>query len=68
MPCMTILYIVNSVSQTPRSIVDSQLGDSSWPLESSSHVCVGMYGFTYSLYHPERPRIIENQCLSRQRL
>ena len=29
----------------------SQPGDCMWSLYSSSGVCVGMYGLTYSLYH-----------------
>ena len=30
-----------------------QPGDCIWSLHSSSGVCVGMYGLTYSLYHPQ---------------
>ena len=33
--------------------VSCQPGDCVWSLESSSGVCVAMYGLTYSLYHPE---------------
>ena len=33
--------------------VGSQPSDSIWSFQSSSEVCVGMYGFTYSLYHPQ---------------
>ena len=32
--------------------VGSQPGDSARSLQSSSGVCVGMYGLTYSLYRP----------------
>ena len=32
--------------------VGCQPGDCIWPL-SSSGVCVGIYGLTYSLYHPQ---------------
>ena len=32
--------------------VGCQPGDCTWSLQSSSGVCVGMYGLTYSLYHP----------------
>ena len=32
--------------------VGCQPGDCIWSLESSSGVCVGIYGLTYSLYHP----------------
>ena len=30
-----------------------QPGDCIWSLQFSSEVCVGIYGITYSLYHPE---------------
>ena len=33
--------------------VGCQPGDCIWPLQSSSGVCVGMYGLIYSLYHPQ---------------
>ena len=32
--------------------VDCQPGDCIWSLQSSSWICVGIYGLTYSLYHP----------------
>ena len=34
--------------------VGCQPGDCVWSFYSSSEVCVGMYGLTYSLYHPPR--------------
>ena len=34
--------------------VGCQPGDCIWSLESSSGVCVGKYGLTHSLYHPQR--------------
>ena len=56
MSCMTILFINNANQQIRHQAthkVGCQPGDFCiWSLQSSSGVCVGIYGLTYSLYHP----------------
>ena len=41
--------------------VGCQPGDSIWLLQSSSWVCVGIYGLTYSLYHPRGGLVVKGK-------
>ena len=70
MSCMTILFLKLEITRSgirPHIKVGCQPGDCIWSLQFSSGVCVGIYGITYSLYHPQGSLFItssrESYCM-----